>query len=68
MQVMKDLKRKTMGILNYQGKDPGTYQGLNEKPLPVPMLQYILHYAYGKNEPAIMRLSTNMMKKRKRQT
>lgn len=54
-----------MSILNYQGKKSGTYQGMNEKPLPVPMLQYILHYAYGKNEPTIMRLSTNMMKKLK---
>jgi len=46
----------------------GTYQEASEKPLPVPLLQYILHYAYGMNEPTIMRLSTNILQKYKTAT
>lgn len=56
-----------MGILNYQGRKSGTYQGMSEKPLPVPLLQYILHYAYGVSEPAIMRLSANILEKYKKE-
>lgn len=54
-----------MGILNYQGRKSGTYQGLSEKPLPVSLIQYVLHYAYGMNEPAIMRLSASTLEKYK---
>lgn len=57
-----------MSILNYQGKKSGTYQGASEKPPPVPLQQYILHYTYGINEPTIMRLSTNTLQKCKTAT
>lgn len=50
-----------MSILNYGGKNTGTFQGPDEKPLPVPLLQYIIHYAYGISEPDIMRLSAKTL-------
>ncbi len=50
-----------MNFLNYQGKNSGTYQGPNDKPMPVSLLQYIVHYAYGVNEPTILRMSAAML-------
>ena len=50
-----------MALLNYKGKNSGTYQGVNETPLPVSIVQYILHYAYGVSEPTIMRLSASVL-------
>lgn len=50
-----------MNFLNFQGKNSGTYQGVDEKPLPVSLLQYIVHYAYGVSEPTILRLNAAMM-------
>ena len=50
-----------MNFLNYQGKNSGTYQGPDDKPMPVSLLQYIVHYAYGVNEPTILRMSAAML-------
>lgn len=52
-----------MNFLNFQGKNSGTYQGPDGEPLPVSLLQYIVHYAYGVSEPTVLRMSAAMMDK-----
>lgn len=51
-----------MNFLNFQGKNSGTYQGPDKEPLPVSLMQYIVHYVYGVSEPTIMRLNAALMK------
>lgn len=50
-----------MNPLNYRGKQSGTFQGHDGEPLPVGIVQYVLHYAYGVSEPMIMRLSATVL-------
>ena len=52
-----------MNFLNYQGVNSDTFQGENGKPMPVSMLQYIAHYAYGLSEPTLLRMSQALMDK-----
>lgn len=50
-----------MNFLNYQGVNSDTFQGEGGKPMPVSMLQYIAHYAYGLSEPTLLRMSQALM-------
>jgi ferredoxin len=52
-----------MKLLNYQGKNSAKFAGMDKPANPVSLGQYLMHYLYGRNEPALMRLGAGMLDK-----
>ena len=50
-----------MSFLNFHGKDSVKFNGHDNPVVPVSMAQYVMHYLYGVNEPALVKQASKIL-------